>query len=204
MKKTILLIDAGYLLIVLRKEGISYNANMIAQIAKDCCVADEELHKILYYDCDSFDPIDKKTGKPFFYLLKHKNGAELVKKENKLIAELQPKDLFAVRLGILKFEGWTNEGKKGKPKFRQKGVDMRIGLDMAHLAHQGKIDRIILITADTDFIPAMKYVRKANIQVVIAKLGGRHLTPDLTMHTDFIRPIKLTKYQKTINYAFND
>jgi hypothetical protein len=26
----------------------------------------------------------------------------------------------------------------------------------------------------------MKYVRKANIQVVIAKLGGRHLTPDLT------------------------
>jgi uncharacterized LabA/DUF88 family protein len=32
---------------------------------------------------------------------------------------------------------------------------MRIGLDMAHLAHQGKIDRIILITADTDFIPAM-------------------------------------------------
>lgn len=163
MKKTILLIDAGYLLIVLREEGTSYNANMIAQIAKDCCVADEEeLHKILYYDCDSFDPIDKKTGKPFFYLLKHKNGAELVK--------------------------------KSKPKFRQKGVDMRIGLDMAHLAHQGKIDRIILITADTDFIPAMKYVRKANIQVVIAKLGERHLTPDLTMHTDFIRPIKLTKY----------
>ncbi|VVH52182.1 hypothetical protein BPUTSESOX_1353 [uncultured Gammaproteobacteria bacterium] len=202
MKKTILLIDAGYLLIVLRKEGISYNANMIAQIAKDCCVADEELHKILYYDCDSFDPIDKKTGKPFFYLLKHKNGAELVKKENKLIAELQPKDLFAVRLGVLKFEGWTNEGKKGKPKFRQKGVDMRIGLDMAHLAHQGKIDRIILITADTDFIPAMKYVRKANIQVVIAKLGGRHLTPDLTMHTDFIRPIKLTKYQKNNKLCF--
>jgi hypothetical protein len=30
MKKTILLIDAGYLLIVLREEGISYNANMIA------------------------------------------------------------------------------------------------------------------------------------------------------------------------------
>jgi hypothetical protein len=40
---------------------------------------------------------------------------------------------------------------------------------------------------------------------VIAKLGGRHLTPDLTMHTDFIRPIELTKYQKkTINYAIND
>jgi hypothetical protein len=35
------------------------------------------------------------VGKPFFYLLKHKNGAKLVKKDNKLIAELQQKDLFA-------------------------------------------------------------------------------------------------------------
>jgi hypothetical protein len=42
------------------------------------------LHKILYYDCDSFDPIDKKTGKPFFYLLKHKNGAKLVKTQQSL------------------------------------------------------------------------------------------------------------------------
>jgi hypothetical protein len=39
MKKTILLIDAGYLHPTLREEGIFYDANMIAQIAKDCCVA---------------------------------------------------------------------------------------------------------------------------------------------------------------------
>jgi hypothetical protein len=47
-------IDAGYLHPILREEGIFYDANMIAQIAKDCCVADEELHKILYYDCEKF------------------------------------------------------------------------------------------------------------------------------------------------------
>jgi hypothetical protein len=40
----------------------------------------------------------------------------LVKKDNKLIAELQQKDLFAIRLGVLKFEGWTNTDKTGKPK----------------------------------------------------------------------------------------
>jgi hypothetical protein len=34
MKKTILLIDAGYLHPILREEGIFYDANMIAQIAK--------------------------------------------------------------------------------------------------------------------------------------------------------------------------
>ncbi len=198
MKKTILLIDAGYLQKILRDEGITCDTDAIVKIAYSCVLNDEEeLHKIMYYDCDSFDPIDKKTGKPFSYLLKHDNGAKLVKKDNKLIAELQQKDLFAIRLGVLKFEGWTDKGKTGKPKFKQKGVDMRIGLDMAHLAHQGKIDRIILITGDTDFIPAMKYVRIAGIQIVLTKLSRKHLSLALKTHADFIRPIDLTKLELT-------
>ncbi|SMN01177.1 hypothetical protein SPONN_2254 [uncultured Candidatus Thioglobus sp.] len=192
MKKVILLIDAGYLQNVLRDGKMTCDTNAIVKIAHTCIPEnDEELHKIMYYDCDSFDPIDKSTHKPFSYLLKHPNGKTLVKKPNTLISQLQQKDLFAIRLGVLKFDGWTNKGKTGKPIFKQKGVDMRIGLDMAHLAHQSDIDRIILITGDTDFIPAMKCVRKANIQIVLVKLGKKHLSPTLTIHADFIRPIDL-------------
>ena len=202
MKKVILLIDAGYLQHVLRDDNIVCNTGAIVEIAHACILNDdEELHKIMYYDCDSFDPIDKNTNKPFFYLLKHTNGKKLVKKPNKLITELRQKDLFAIRLGALKFDSWTNKGKTGKPNFKQKGVDMRIGLDMAHLAHQGNIDRIILITGDTDFIPAMKYVRKSSIQIVLAKLADRNLSPSLITHADFVRLIdlktlKLTPYKK--------
>lgn len=197
MKKVNLLIDAGYLQRIIKQEKYTYNADIVAEIAHKCHTEDEELHKILYYDCDSFDPIDKNTNQIFRYLQKHPNGKTLVKKENKLIEKLRQKDLFAIRLGVLKFDGWTDPSHTGKPKFRQKGVDMRIGLDMAHLAHLGKVDRIVLITGDTDFIPAMKYVRKSGIQIVLTKLGNKRLTSDLMEHADFIRPIDLKTLKLT-------
>jgi hypothetical protein len=40
-------------------------------------------------------------------LLKHRNGAKLVKKDNKLIAELQQKDLFAIRAFMLAHKLWS-------------------------------------------------------------------------------------------------
>lgn len=188
MKKVILLIDAGYLQNILRDNQIICDAEAIISIAHACILEGEELHKIMYYDCDAFDPIDGKTGKPHTYLVNKDVEYDWIKKENRLISVLEQKDLFAVRLGVLEFNGWST---KGRPIFRQKGVDMRIGLDMAHLAHQGVIDRIVLITGDTDFIPAMKYVRKSNIQIVLTKLGKRHLSPELIAHADFVRPIDL-------------
>ena len=44
---------------------------------------------------------------------------------------------------------------------------MRIGLDMAILAERRLIDRLILITRDTDMIPAMKHCRTQAIQIVL-------------------------------------
>ncbi|MBA5247938.1 MAG: NYN domain-containing protein [Gammaproteobacteria bacterium] len=190
MKKVILLIDAGYLQNILRDDQIICDADAIVNIAHACVIANEELHKIMYYDCNAFDPIDRKTGKPHTYLTNKDAEYNWIKKENTLIAVLEQKDLFAIRLGVLKFDGWNA---KGKPTFRQKGVDMRIGLDMAHLAHQNVVDRIILITGDTDFIPAMKYVRKSGIQIVLTELSKKRLSPELTTHADFVRSINLKK-----------
>ena len=45
---------------------------------------------------------------------------------------------------------------KDKPVFEQKGVDMRVGLDIAAFANRRSVDRIVLVTGDTDMIPAMK------------------------------------------------
>ena len=39
---------------------------------------------------------------------------------------------------------------------RQKGVDMRIGLDIASLSFKKQVERIILIAGDSDFVPAAK------------------------------------------------
>ncbi|SFV52904.1 hypothetical protein MNB_SUP05-5-786 [hydrothermal vent metagenome] len=197
MKKVVLLIDAGYLQTIIKSEQYECNVQTITKIAHACySEKTEELSKILYYDCDSFNPIDEATGKPYKYL-KFNKEQKFDKQENKLIKQLAKEDLFAIRLGILKFDGWNGN----KPKFRQKGVDMRIGLDIAHISHQGKVDRIILITGDTDFIPAMKYARKFGIQIVLTKFTKHKLSPELQYHTDFTRilelsDLKLKKWQK--------
>lgn len=43
---------------------------------------------------------------------------------------------------------------------KQKGVDMRIGLDIASLAYKKQVDRIILIAWNSDFVPAAKLARR--------------------------------------------
>lgn len=78
----------------------------------------------------------------------------------------------AIRLGVLKFRGYVINNDKvpytrGQPltdadfhpEFEQKGVDMRIGIDMANLSANRSVDLIALATNDTDCIPAMKYAR---------------------------------------------
>jgi uncharacterized LabA/DUF88 family protein len=46
------------------------------------------------------------------------------------------------------------------PDLRQKGVDMRIGLDIAFISLRKVADVLVLITGDSDFVPAMKVARR--------------------------------------------
>ena len=49
----------------------------------------------------------------------------------------------------------------------QKGVDMRIGLDISSLATKRLVDQIILIAGDSDFVPAAKFARREGIDFVL-------------------------------------
>ena len=57
-------------------------------------------------------------------------------------------------------------------RFRQKGVDMRIGLDIARLAMGKMVDSIIVVTADSDFVPALKFARREGVRVYLNHLGN--------------------------------
>ena len=50
---------------------------------------------------------------------------------------------------------------------QQKGVDMRIGLDIASLANKKLVDQIILIAGDSDFVPAAKHARREGIDFIL-------------------------------------
>jgi uncharacterized LabA/DUF88 family protein len=192
-KQIIVLIDGGYLRAKANKAGKHYNPEFIEKLAHKCKTPDEEIFRILYYDCAPYSgtvhlPV---SGNP-----------HVLTGSDKWLFELAAKDLFAVRRGVLKFRGFkpkqtpVNPAGHGpltdadfNPDFEQKGVDMRIGLDIASYSANRCIERIALVTNDTDCVPAMKYGRKAGLQTVIIELPNGKPAPELVMHADFKRAI---------------
>ena len=76
-----------------------------------------------------------------------------------------------------------------KPELNQKGVDMRIGLDMVNYAANRSVKLLALVTNDTDCIPAMKYARRAGLQVALVCVPGCQPANELLAHCDFRRDI---------------
>lgn len=66
---------------------------------------------------------------------------------------------------------------------------MRLGLDIAHYANTRSVDHIILISGDTDCLPAMKVARMAGLQVVLIQFPHEKLARELLWHFDFCRAI---------------
>lgn len=69
--------------------------------------------------------------------------------------------------------------------FRQKGVDMRIGLDIASMALKQQADTMILVTGDSDFVPAAKLARREGIEFIVDPLWQK-VSDDLYEHVDGI------------------
>ena len=74
----------------------------------------------------------------------------------------------------------------------QKGVDMRIGIDVATLTLKRILDRFILVSGDTDMIPAMKLARREGVLVVLVEVVAPQamaLSKALDEDTDRVRTI---------------
>jgi uncharacterized LabA/DUF88 family protein len=156
-------------------------------------LADEVIHRILYYDCPSYKG---EAVQPVSGIKKAFVGSD------KWLHDLSHNDLFAVRIGVLKFRGFVLRHSRipftpsvpltdedFEAKFEQKGVDMRIGLDTATLSANHSVDLIALVTNDTDCIPAMKHARRAGLQVALVSVPGYNPAPELLAHSDFRRNI---------------
>lgn len=206
--KIAVLVDGGFLNVkIKRTANPEKQATRIVEAAKLVVDKKEEtLYRIFYYDSRPFE------GKKFDLA-----GAEIdfsktpqCAYQKSLLAHLARQPYVAVRLGELSFDGWKltpdammrlrktklSAGPLSmadfKPDLKQKGVDMRIGLDIALLALDGLVERVALITADSDFIPAMKLARREGIQVVLSSLANR-AKPELAHHADIYRNPDLSK-----------
>ena len=189
--RSAILIDGGFLRVQAKRAKKTYNPDFIEKFAHACVSEDEELFRVLYYDCAPYTGTVK---------LPVSGSARQFKDSAFLLDELARKNLFAVRRGILKFRGFKPKKTPVTGKapltdndfvadFEQKGVDMRIGLDIASYSSNHTVDRIILVSNDTDCVPALKHGRKAGLQTVIIEPTGVKLSPELLAHIDFRRVI---------------
>ena len=126
-------------------------------------------------------------------------------RENRwLIEHLEREEHMAVRRGELVFRGWglkqsvvhrqmRNPGKEPpplapsdlQPRFEQKGVDMRIGLDIASLALKRLVTDVAVVTRDSDMVPAFKLARREGLRIHLDRLGvGR--CEQLCIHSDTV------------------
>ncbi|HZQ92456.1 MAG TPA: NYN domain-containing protein [Terriglobales bacterium] len=69
------------------------------------------------------------------------------------------------------------------PNMQQKGVDMRIGLDMAWIALKRLAEILVLVTGDSDFVPVMKFARKEGMRVFLECMN-HPVSRDLKAHAD--------------------
>lgn len=191
MIKAVVLIDGGHLRVLARQGNQTYIPDFIEKFSLACIEEDESLLRVLYYDCAPYSGTVK---------LPVSGNKATFESNDGWLRDLATRDLFAVRRGVLKFRGFKPRripiasnplsDEDFKPDFEQKGVDMRIGLDIATFSATSVVDRIILVSGDTDCVPAMKHARIAGLQVVLIKLPNHRLAPELTWHADFCREVQ--------------
>lgn len=85
--------------------------------------------------------------------------------------------------GSLKIENLTEQN--FTLNVRQKGVDMRIGIDIASMAYKKQVTKMILIAGDSDFVPAARLARREGIDFVLNPME-HPINSDLNEHIDGI------------------
>ena len=161
-----------------------------------------DLYRIFFYDCP---PLDKKLQNPIT-----KKGVDFSKSAEAIFRLelhnlLREKRKLALRLGHLASDTpWTirphaiQDLLKGKrkledlveadvvPNVRQKGVDMRIGIDITSLAIKKQVDQIVLIAGDADFVPAAKLARREGVDFILDPMW-QAIPAGLNEHIDGLR-----------------
>lgn len=97
---------------------------------------------------------------------------------------IKPDSLRAVLNGKRTLESLTDFD--FKLDIKQKGVDMKIGIDISSLVFKKQVSQIILIAGDSDFVPAAKQARREGIDFILDSMG-QGIDQKLYEHIDGFR-----------------
>ena len=166
----------------------------------------KNVYRIFYYDCR---PFSKKEHNPLTNKMIDFSKTDVANFKNEFLNELTQKRKIALRLGHIKDHNkWQIKFTKVKDLLReqikindltendvyfdliQKGVDMKIGLDIASLAYKKLVNTIILISGDSDFISAAKLARREGIDFILDPMW-QHIDDNLFEHIDGLQTVEL-------------
>ena len=159
----------------------------------------QELYRIFVYDCA---PLSKKAHNPISGKAIDFSKTPMASFRNEFHNELKSLRKVALKLGRLSnISSWQlkppvlKELLDGTRKFEdlvdsdfkynvtQKGTDMKIGVDIATLASKQRVDKIVLVTGDADFVPAAKMARREGIDFILDSMRSG-IPDDLNEHID--------------------
>ncbi len=198
-----ILIDGGFIIKILQRKLKRFPtaSDIVAEcerIRTNSCLNNYELLRIYFYHAPPSgvsleNPIDKSSM--------NLASSKLFMSSKALLDSLEMKPDFALRLGETAARGWKlgksalkdieRNGSRAlapkdlEPNITQKGVDLRIGLDIARLSLREMVGIIVVITGDSDMIPAFKFARREGVRVYLDHMGNP-VSRDLQAHTDLI------------------
>ena len=160
----------------------------------------DHLYRIFYYDCP---PSEKKVYHPLLKRQIDLGRSDEYREMTEFQACMKKKRKVALRLGHLLDIGiyYTLRPEVVKKlchgtkliedlteadfvlNISQKGVDMKIGVDIASMAYKKQVNKMILISGDSDFVPAAKLARREGIDFVLDPMGAA-IRDDLSEHID--------------------
>ena len=172
----------------------------------------ENLYRIFYYDCY---PLRYRIHHPITKKLIDFSKTEEYQFRKDFFEQLKKKRKVALRLGQLTtYKKWKISSDSLKALLKkeisvenlteedisldivQKGTDIKIGIDIASLALKKQVERIILISGDSDFVPAAKQARREGIDFILDPLW-QPISPSLYEHIDGLRSVvKKPEYKK--------
>ena len=168
-----------------------------ATVMQNAALANAQLFRIYFYDAP---PFEGAVRNPLSGAITNMAGTPKAVQNVQLLRSLELQPNFAVRRGVVSHQGWklgdaalrsiSNHPRLVVaqdliPDLKQKGVDMRIGLDIAWLATKRLVDSIVLVTGDSDFIAAMKLARKEGIRIYL-EVMGHPVYVQLKIHADIV------------------
>lgn len=158
---------------------------------------DADLFRVFYYDSP---PFQGSSMNPLDRSVVDFSATVAAKQNQSLLDSLELEPDFAVRRGEIANRGWKlgtqalKSLRKGPrpitahdliPDMEQKGVDLRIGLDIASIALRNVVAVLVLVTGDSDLVPAMKFARTQGLKVYVEALGNP-IRRELRAHADLV------------------